>query len=114
MNAPGVLRRAVLRAQGERQVLLLHQRLHRAQIGEGWVDRHVQPRDVVGLEPQPEVAHGVQRLDVVVVHLPVPAHERAPGRHPLGAFEAARSASIPGRCPSDSMKDSDAPPPVDR
>ena len=58
--------------------------LHRAQVGEGRVHRDVDVRHVLGLEPQAEVAHGVQRLDVVVVHLPVPAHQRAARGSPPG------------------------------
>jgi hypothetical protein len=77
---PGVLVGAVLGPQGDRDAFLLHQGLHGAQVGEGRVHRDVQGRHVVGLEPQAEVAHHVQGLDVVVVHLPVPAEERAPGR----------------------------------
>jgi hypothetical protein len=78
---PGILVRAVLRTQRQWDVLLLHQRLHGAQVGEGGMDRHVQPRHVVGLQAQAEVSHGVQRLNVVVVHLPVPADQRAPCAH---------------------------------
>ena len=84
---------------GDRDVLLLDQRLHRAQVGEGRVHRDVDAGHVVGLEPQAEVAHGVQRLDVVVVHLPVPADQRAARGSPLRARSGAwRRASMPGRC----------------
>ena len=66
----------------------------------GWTDTST-PGHVLGLEAQAEVAHRVQRLDVVVVHLPVPADQRAAVRSPLGARSGAwRRASMPGRWPS--------------
>ena len=80
----------------------------------GWTDTSTRGH-VLGLQPQAEVAHGVQRLDVVVVHLPVPADQRAARRSaPGGALGAWRRASMPGRCALRSMNDSDAPPPVER
>ena len=70
----------------ERDGLLLDQRLDGAQVGERRVDRDVHRRDILGLEPQSEIAHHVQRLYVIVVHLPVPADQRAPNGHYCGAF----------------------------
>src|SRR6202034_2968759 len=110
----GILVRAVLSPQGDGDALLLDQGLHRPQVGEGRVHRHVDRRHVLWLQAQTEVAHQVQRFDVVVVHLPVPADERAAGGHERGALDAWRKASRAGRSPPRSMKLSEAPPPVER
>ena len=103
----------MLGAQGDRNGFLLDQGLHGPQVGERRVDGHVDRRHVIGLEAQAEVAHHVQRLEVVVVHLPVAADQRAAAGHYAGRVRrvAQRVERRAGR--RDSMKQSDAPPPVE-
>lgn len=71
---------AVLRAELERHPLPLDEEPDGPDVGERWVDGHLHQRRVSGLHPQPEVAHGVERHHVVVVHLPVGADERPTAR----------------------------------
>src|SRR5205085_9056319 len=52
------------------------------------------------------------RLEVIVVHLPVAADERLPCRFRHYGFTPFRRAASPGRSPC-SMSSSDAPPPVE-
>ena len=57
------------------------------------------PGHVVGLQPQPEVAHRVQRLNVIVVHLPVPADQRA-AVHVSSLRGRVRGVARGRRCPA--------------
>ena len=90
--------------------------LHGAQVGEGGVQRHVDVGHVGPGDQVRQLLHERDRLEVVVVHLPVAGDERASAVRAEGrsgqALGADRSASRPGRSPS-SISSSDAPPPVE-
>ena len=87
----GVVRRHVLRAERERELVGGDQRLHRAQVGEGREDGHLDGAVVVlgVLQAPGELLHERDRLQVVEVHLPVARDER-------GAPATARVTAIRG------------------
>src|SRR3546814_6127826 len=72
---------AVLRTQRDRDRLLLaHEvRLHGPQVGEGRMHRHLAGVVVLRGDEVAQLLHELQRLEVVVVHLPVAADERLAG-----------------------------------
>ena len=86
-------------------------RLDRPEVGERRVHRDVDRLVVRGVERVAQLLHHLDGLQVVVVHLPVAAHQRLAAGS-AGALGAPLSAARPGRSPC-SRYSSDAPPPVD-
>src|SRR5690606_23954111 len=104
-----VVRREILPAVGDRQVIRRHERLHAAQVGEGREDRDLdRPEVVLRVAQGPcELLNERDRLQVIEVHLPVAGDERGAG-HLLDQ----PSTSNPGRSlPSRNSRL--APPPVE-
>src|SRR5207248_2224641 len=93
-----------------RLLLVVQGRLHRPDVGERRVHRDVDRLVVLGRQQERQLLDDLDRLEVVQVHLPVPADQRLAGRRAHRAD--SRSAANPGRSPSSSSSN-DAPPPVD-
>src|SRR6478752_2248246 len=90
------VRRQVLRAVPEVELVALDERLDRAQVGEGRQDGDLDGRVVVlRVAQRPvELLHEVRRLEVVEVHLPVAGHEGdAPDRLGVLGHQASPSSS---------------------
>jgi hypothetical protein len=105
---PGVMRREILRAECERDLVGVQERLHGAQVGERREDGHLDRAVLVlgVLEGPVQLLHERDRLQVVEVHLPVARDERGARRyrHPRtsspGSFFPSRNSRL-------------APPPVE-
>src|SRR5581483_6275917 len=105
----GVVRRYVLRAVPDLQLVAADQRLHAAQRGERRQHGDLGERVVLVGQRERELLHERDGLEVVLVHLPVAGHQRQP-LAPLA--HSASSAVSPGSV-LPSRYSSDAPPPVE-
>src|SRR5580704_7954501 len=117
-HVPGVgarvVRGQVLRTIGDAQLVPVDQRLHAAQRGERRQHRHVDGVVVPPGQGERQLLHQRDRLEVVLVHLPVARHQRQPGSGGLGTGVHAESSSAvrPGRV-LPSRYSRLAPPPVE-
>src|SRR5690606_30707663 len=104
---PGVVRRDVLGAVLQQQLVPVHQRLHAADVGERGQHRHLDLVEVLLRQREGDLLHQGDRLQVVEVHLPVAGDQRLPGHQPSPSSTATPGSCLPSR------NSSEAPPPVE-